>query len=153
MWSYPLYNTLNSSWVFFIGKRRFDLHHPLTLSYIDTCLDLTRRDHLELHYIVHLISSAVLVNSSIGGTLNEDTLKSFESLLKIRDVVKLDSESEISTAINLAPSLILLLRDFSCSNQLPQTNYLDDFLFDEIKYLNATKDNKKVVKSHAFIAD
>jgi len=48
----------------------------------------------------------------------------------------------VSTAINLNPSLILLLRDFSLGNkknEVSQLKYFDDFLFDEITYLKATE--------------
>ncbi|KAL4480974.1 hypothetical protein ABPG72_014442 [Tetrahymena utriculariae] len=128
IWSQPLYNTLNSSWIFFI----------------DTCLDLERRDQLELYYITMLISSAS-INNTVG-QLKEESLLCFSPLLKIRDIIKMENEHEVSTAINFFPSMILTLRDFSFSQlkqQSSQLKYFDDFLFDEITYLKATKEQKK----------
>ncbi|KAL4432243.1 hypothetical protein ABPG74_020211 [Tetrahymena malaccensis] len=128
IWSQPLYNTLNSSWIFFI----------------DTCLDLERRDQLELYYITMLISSAS-INNTVG-QLQEDSLLCFSPLLKIRDIIKMENEHEVSTTINFFPSMILTLRDFSFNQlkqQSSQLKYFDDFLFDEITYLKATKEQKK----------
>ncbi|EAR92177.2 amine-terminal domain guanylate-binding protein (macronuclear) [Tetrahymena thermophila SB210] len=128
IWSQPLYNTLNSSWIFFI----------------DTCLDLERRDQLELYYITMLISSAS-INNTVG-QLKEESLLCFNPLLKIRDIIKMENEHEVSTAINFFPSMILTLRDFSFNQlkqQSSQLKYFDDFLFDEITYLKATKEQKK----------
>jgi len=63
--------------------------------------------------------------------------------------LKMESEQEVSTAINFYPSLILLLRDFNFRNkkkEVSQLKYFDDFLFDEITDLKATGNQKNVIK-------
>ena len=72
MWSQPLYNTLNSSWIF--SSTKADIFSK------DTCLDLKVFTHLELSFIAQLISSALFVNTK--GELNDETLEAFSSLLK-----------------------------------------------------------------------
>lgn len=74
-------------------------------------MDFDRLEHLEFYFITLLISSNTIYNTV--GELKEESFRCFNPLLKIRDIIKMESELEVSTAINFTPSMILTLRDFS----------------------------------------